>query len=199
MDFAANNANHVTTLLHAWREGRSDARDELITIVYPQLRSLAARHLSGENAGHTLNATSLVHEAYLKILGSEGKWEDRVHFFAVSARVMRHILVDHAKANRSQKRGGLAAKVSLENAIAISPEPEERLLDLDEALHNLSEIDQRKADLVELIYFGGMNQTEAAEVLNVSETTVQRDLRMAKAWLYRALNPPAGNEPSADY
>ena len=149
--------------------------------------------MSGEKSGHTLSATGLVHEAYLKILGSEVPWEDRVHFFAVSARVMRHILVDHAKANRREKRGGLAAKVSLEEAVVISPEPEERLLDLDEALRNLAELDRRKADLVELVYFGGMSQEEAAAALNISEATVQRDLRMAKAWLYRALNQSSGN------
>jgi RNA polymerase sigma factor (TIGR02999 family) len=149
--------------------------------------------MSGEKSNHTLSATGLVHEAYLKILGSEVPWEDRVHFFAVSARVMRHILVDHAKANRREKRGGLAAKVSLEDAIVISPEPEARLLDLDEALQNLAELDQRKADLVELLYFGGMSQGEAAAALNISEATVQRDLRMAKAWLYRALNQDSGS------
>ena len=159
-----------------------------MAIVYPQLRSLASRYMSGEKSGHTLSATGLVHEAYLKILGAEVPWEDRVHFFAVSARVMRHILVDHAKANRREKRGGFAAKVSLEDAIVISPEPEARLLDLDEALRSLAELDQRKAELIELLYFGGMSQSEAAAVLNISEATVQRDLRMAKAWLYRALN-----------
>ncbi len=191
MESGSNSANQVTVLLQAWREGRANARDELMTIVYPQLRSLAARYMSGEKPGHTLSATGLVHEAYLRILGSEVPWEDRVHFFAVSARVMRHILVDHAKTNRREKRGGLAAKVSLEDAIVVSPKPEERLLDLDEALHELAEIDRRKADLVELLYFGGMNQAEAAEVLHISEATVQRDLRLAKAWLYRALNTGA--------
>jgi RNA polymerase sigma factor (TIGR02999 family) len=159
-----------------------------MTIVYPQLRSLASRYMSGEKPCHTLSATGLVHEAYLKILGSEVPWSDRVHFFAVSARVMRHILVDHAKANRREKRGGSAAKISLEDAVVISSEPEECLLDLDRALRSLSELDQRKADLVELRYFGGMSQTEAAEVLNISEATAHRDLRMATAWLYRALN-----------
>jgi RNA polymerase sigma factor (TIGR02999 family) len=144
--------------------------------------------MSGENPSHTLSATGLVHEAYLKILGSEVPWSDRVHFFAVSARVMRHILVDHAKANRREKRGGSVPKICLEDAVVISSEPEERLLDLDKALRNLSELDQRKADLIELRYFGGMSHAEAAEALNISEATAQRDLRMATAWLYRALN-----------
>ena len=160
-----------------------------MTMVYPQLRSLASRYMSGENPGHTLSATGLVHEAYLKILGSKVSWEDRIHFFAVSARVMRNILVDHAKSNRREKRGGFASEIPIDEAIIIGPEPEQRLLDLDEALRNLAEIDSRKAELVELLYFGGLSQTEAAEVLKVSEGTVQRDLRLAKAWLYQALNP----------
>lgn len=188
MNLGEKYAPDVTALLHAWRDGRANAREELMAIVYPQLHSLASRYMSAETSGHTLSATGLVHEAYLKLLGSEVPWQDRVHFFAVSARVMRRILVDHAKAHRRVKRGGLAAQVSLEEAAAISPEPEERLLDLDEALRNLAEMDQRKADLVELLYFSGMNQTEAAAALNISEATVQRDLRMAKAWLYRVLN-----------
>lgn len=186
-----NSAQHLTVLLHAWREGGSNARDELMAAVYPQLRSLASRYMGAESSGHTLSATGLVHEAYIKMLGADVPWQDRVHFFAVSARVMRHILVDHAKANRREKRGGAAAKVSIEDAIVISAEPEERLLDLDEALKNLAEVDQRKADLVELLYFGGMNQSEAAAALGISEATVQRDLRLAKAWLYRALNQSA--------
>ena len=193
MEPGNSHSQNVTALLHAWREGRMNARDELMAMVYPQLRSLASRYMSGERAGHTLSATGLVHEAYLKMLGVEVSWEDRVHFFAVSARVMRHILVDHAKANRREKRGGAASKVSLEDAIVISPQPEARLLDLDEALRNLAELDQRKADLIELLYFGGMSQSEAAAALNISEATVQRDLRMAKAWLYRALNQNSGS------
>jgi RNA polymerase sigma factor (TIGR02999 family) len=188
MQNEVGSAPNVTALLHAWREGRANARDELMTIVYPQLRSLASRYMTGEKPCHTLSATGLVHEAYLKILGSEVPWSDRVHFFAVSARVMRHILVDHAKANRREKRGGSAAKICLEDAVVISSKPEERLLDLDKALRSLSELDQRKADLVELRCFGGMSQAEAAEALNISEATAHRDLRMATAWLHRALN-----------
>ena len=183
-------AENLTGLLHAWRAGKADAYDQLFTLVYPKLRTLAARCMGGKNPNDTLNATSLVHEAYLKISGSELAWVDRVHFFALSARVMRQILVDHARAHRREKRGGDAAKISIEDAVVISPAPEERLLDLDEALRNLAEIDPRKADMVELSYFGGLNQTEVAAALKISEPTVQRDLRMAKAWLYRALNQP---------
>lgn len=191
MDSAAHRTKEVTVLLQAWRNGGASAREELMECVYPQLRSLAARYMSSESAGHTLNATGLVHEAYLRILGSDVSWHDRVHFFAVSARIMRRILVDHAKANRRLKRGGANAKVSLEDAAVISPEPEQRILDLDEALQNLATFDPRKADLIELVYFGGMTQTEAAVFMDVSEATVQRDLRLAKAWLYRALNQTA--------
>ena len=191
MNQEPGSAHDVTVLLHAWRNGRQDAYGELIEIVYPKLRALASRFMRGGNPEQTLNATGLVHEAYLKILGTELPWEDRVHFFAVSARAMRQILVDHARANRREKRGGSAPKISIEDAVVISPAPEERLLDLDDALRSLAEIDRRKADLVELLYFGGLNQSEAAAALNISEATVQRDLRMAKAWLYRELNQTA--------
>lgn len=182
----AADPQNLTALLRAWRAGEPAAYDQVIAIVYPQLRSLAHRCLRGQNEG-TLNATGLVHEAYLKLLGADLPWQDRIHFFAVSARVMRQILVDHARANRREKRGGAAAKISLEDAIVISPDPEERLLDLDEALQSLAQIDPRKANLIELLYFGGLTQPEAAAALGVSEPTVQRDLKLAKAWLYRAL------------
>ncbi|MBV9268429.1 MAG: sigma-70 family RNA polymerase sigma factor [Acidobacteriaceae bacterium] len=188
MESGNASARDLTVLLHAWREGQPDAREELVRRVYPQLRSLASRYLSSEKPGHTLNATGLVHEAFLKIVGADISWADRAHFFAISARVMRQILVDHAKSHGRVKRGGAAPKLSLEDAVVIAPAPEERLLDLDEALHELAAIDSRKAQLVEMVYFGGLSQAEAAEVLGVSEATVQRDLRLAKAWLYRALN-----------
>ncbi len=181
-------AHHVTGLLHSWRQGESAAREELITLVYPQLRSLAARYMSSESGGHTLSATALVHEAYMRILGSAVSWEDRVHFFAVAARVMRHILVDHAKSRRRAKRGGSAAKISLDDVVVISAAPEESLLDLHEALEHLAALDQRKSDLVEMVYFGGLSQLEAAAALNISEATVQRELRLAKAWLHHALD-----------
>lgn len=178
----------VTVLLKAWREGQPKALDELIAMVYPMLRSLASRYLSGERPGQTLNATGLVHEAYLKMLGIDVSWEDRVHFFAVSARVMRHILVDHAKANQRHKRGGGARQITFDEAALVSPEPEERLLDLDSALQDLAAVDSRKAEIIELTYFGGMTQSEVAGALGISEPTVQRDLRMARAWLFRELN-----------
>jgi RNA polymerase sigma factor (TIGR02999 family) len=122
------------------------------------------------------------------MLGSDVSWDDRVHFFAVSARIMRQILVDHAKSKHRAKRGGQAAKISLDDVVVVSGAPEEQLLELNEALDNLAKIDERKASLVELIYFGGLNQVEAATALKISEATVQRELRLAKAWLHHALD-----------
>jgi RNA polymerase sigma factor (TIGR02999 family) len=191
MDPSNTESNQVTMLLHAWRNGQDDAREQLMTLVYPQLRSLARHYMNGEGGGHTLSATGLVHEAYLKILGANVNWDDRVHFFAVAARVMRHVLVDHAKSKRRVKRGGAAAKISLDDVVVVSATADEHLLDLDEALDSLAKIDARKAELVELIYFGGLSQLEAATALSISEATVQRDLKMAKAWLYRALRRDA--------
>lgn len=178
---------HVTQLLHRWRGGEQKAYDELISLVYPQLRSLAARCMSAEQQGHTLSATALVHEAYVRIVGAEVDWADRVHFFAIAARVMRHILVDYAKSKKSAKRGGAAAIVTLDEAVAVGGAPEEQLIDVHEALEKLAALDQRKADLVELIYFGGLSYAEAAAALEISEATVHRELRLAKAWLHNAL------------
>lgn len=177
-------AEKVTVLLRAWREGDEGAMEQLIPIVYPQLRALAARYMGGESKGHTLSATALVHEAYLKLVDAEVPWADRLHFFAVAARVMRHILVDHAKSRHSLKRGGGAIKLSLDEVAQVSDAPEEQLLDLDAALVKLAAFDSRKAELVEMVYFGGLNQTEAAEAAGISEATVSRELRVAKAWLY---------------
>jgi RNA polymerase sigma factor (TIGR02999 family) len=188
MDQQAPDAHQVTRLLHAWRTGQDDARQELISLVYPQLRSLAAHYMSGEAPNHTLSATGLVNEAYIKILGSDVAWDDRVHFFALAARIMRHILVDHAKSKHREKRGGSAAKISLDDVVVVSAEPEDQLIYLNEALDELASLDRRKADMVELIYFGGLSQLEAASVLGISEATVQRELRLAKSWLYRFLS-----------
>lgn len=189
-------SRQVTGLLHQWRQGDAQAREELIGVVYPQLRSLAGRYMNAENDGHTLSATALVHEAYLRILGSTVSWEDRVHFFAVAARVMRHVLVDHAKSRRRAKRGGAAAKISLDDVVVVSAAPEENLLDLHEALEQLATIDQRKSDLVEMVYFGGLSQAEAGAALGISEATVQREIRLAKAWLHTALEERPDASPS---
>lgn len=181
---SAAGKEQVTVLLRAWREGDGDAREQLLPLVYPHLRSLAGRYMAAEAKGHTLSATALVHEAYLKLVGSDVPWADRLHFFAVAARVMRHILVDHAKARYSQKRGGGAAKISLDEVAIVTDAPEEQLIDLDKALDKLAAIDKRKADLVEMVYFAGLSQAEAGEVIGISEPTVSRELRLAKAWLH---------------
>jgi RNA polymerase sigma factor (TIGR02999 family) len=184
---ANESQTHVTQLLRRWREGEQRAYDELVTLVYPQLRALAGRCMGGEQPGHTLSATALVHEAYLRIVGAEVEWADRVHFFAIAARVMRRILVDHAKSKATGKRGAGASKVPIDEAIPVTGTPEEQILDVHEALEKLTEVDRRKADLVELIYFGGLSYPEAAAALGISEATVHRELRLAKAWLHNTL------------
>jgi RNA polymerase sigma-70 factor (ECF subfamily) len=178
----------VTVLLRQWSEGNQEALDRLMPIVYAQLRKLAANSLKGERPNHTLRATELVHEAYLRLVGSETPWQNRVHFYAVAATVLRHILVDHAKANRRHKRGGDAEKIPLDEAVLVGPEASSEVMSLDEALKRLALTDARKSRIVELTFFGGMTLEEIAAVLNVSDKTVHRDLRVAKAWLHRELS-----------
>jgi len=179
--------SEVTRLLASWREGEPSARDALIAHVYPELRRLAERHLSGERPNHTLQATALIHEAFLRMVDTEVPWADRNHFFAVAARVMRRILVDHARARGRAKRGGGGAALTLDEALVVAPERPADLVALDEALERLHAQDARKADAIELHYFGGLTHQEVADVLGVSAATVDRDLRMARAWLYREL------------
>lgn len=177
----------VSRLLLAWREGDASARDQLLSHVYDELHRLAQGRLRSEDPGHTLQATALIHEAFLRLVDADVQWTSRGHFFAIAAGVMRRILVDHAKTRRREKRGGGAARVSLDDALLISPEPEADLVALDDALNRLQEIDERKAKAIELHYFGGLNYEETAESLGISPATVDRDLRFAKAWLYREL------------
>lgn len=179
----------VTVLLQQWSEGNKEALDQLMPIVYAQLRKLAAYSLRGERPNHTLRATELVHEAYLKLVGSETPWQNRAHFYAVAATVLRHILVDHAKTNRRQKRGGDAEKIPLDEAVLVGPEVSSEVMSLDEALKRLAATDARKSQIVELSFFGGMTLEEIAAVLNISDKTVHRELRVAKAWLHRELSP----------
>jgi RNA polymerase sigma factor (TIGR02999 family) len=176
----------VTALLHAWRSGDAASFDRLMAVVYPELRAIAARHLSGEAEGHTLQPTALVHEAYLRLVGSEIEWEDRKHFFAVAARAMRRVLVDHARARRREKRGGDAIFVTLDDQLALEASGVD-LVALDEALDRLAEHDERKARAIELHFFGGLSYDETARALDVSAATVDRDLRMGKAWLLHQL------------
>jgi RNA polymerase sigma factor (TIGR02999 family) len=177
----------VTRLLKEWGSGNKAALDELMPVVYQQLRKLASICLRSERPDHTLRATALVHEAYLRLVDADVAWEDRVHFFAVSARLLRRILVDHAKANKRQKRGGGAATISLDEAIMIGPQTTGGIVELDEALQRLAVHDRRKSDIIELLCFGGLTYDEAAAALNISPATVHRELKMAKAWLHREL------------
>jgi RNA polymerase sigma factor (TIGR02999 family) len=177
----------VTQLLHQWSNGNKQALDELMPVVYDQLRKLASNCLRAERPDHTLRATALVHEAYVRLVDSDVAWQDRVHFFAVSARMLRRILVDHAKSGNRKKRGGEFQKVPLDEAVLIGPQGGKGLVELDEALQRLAAQDQRKSELIELLFFGGMTYDEAAAALNISPATVHRELTLAKAWLYREL------------
>ena len=180
-------AHQVTILLRAWRAGDKGALDRLIPLVYDQLRRLAAHQMRQERPDHTLRATALVHDAYLRLAGADVAWEDRAHFLSIAALTIRRILVDHAKSLQRAKRGSGGRKVplddSLGDAILLQPSDPERMLDLENALGLLERQDARKAKLLELFYFGGLNAAEAAEVLGVSASTVNRELKMAKAWM----------------
>ena len=171
-----------------WCKGDESALDKLMPLVYDELRGLAHRYMNRERAGHTLQTTALVNEAYLRLVDqSKVHWENRTHFFAVAARVMRHILVDHAREHSRAKRGGGAPVVSLDEAATLSPERAREVLALDEALNELAKTDKRKSEVVELRYFGGLSIDETAEILKITPTTVSRDWRWAKAWLYKAV------------
>jgi RNA polymerase sigma factor (TIGR02999 family) len=178
----------VTALLFAWRSGDKDAYDRLFEQVHAELHRLARRYMAGERPGHVLQATALVNEAYLRLIEIEQvSWQDRAHFFAVAARVMRRILVDDARARHYQKRGGGAEKISLEEAILVSGQPGRELIALDDALTALAAVDERKSRVVELRFFGGLNLEETATVVGVSPDTIKRDWRMAKVWLLREI------------
>jgi RNA polymerase sigma factor (TIGR02999 family) len=180
-------ADSVTALLAEWRAGNEDARDRLMPIVYDQLRCLAARVRESERPDHTLAPTALVHEAYLRLVHIDVPWQDRAHFFKLAARLMRRILVDYARTERRQKRGGGAVKVSLEDLVQLPMAPDSYLPEVDEALDRLEKMDPRKAELIDLLYFGGLTQQEAAQALGISPTSVNRELLVAKSWLYQEL------------
>ena len=177
----------VTQLLQQWGSGNKEALDELMPVVYEQLRKLATNCLRSERPDHTLRATALVHEAYLKLVDSDVTFQDRVHFYAVSARILRRILVDHARTQNRKKRGGEFEKIPLDDAIMVGPQADRGIIELDDALKLLAEQDQRKSELIELLFFGGLTYDEAAEALKISPATVHRELTLAKAWLYREL------------
>jgi RNA polymerase sigma factor (TIGR02999 family) len=178
----------ITRLLIDWRGGDQAALEQLIPLVHDELRRLARRHMAHEHAGHTLQATALVNEAYVRLIDvRQVKWQDRAHFFAMSSRLMRRILVDFARSKGYQKRGGGAQKVSFDEALVVSQEPGQDLVALDDALNALSAFDARKAQVVEMRFFGGLSVEETAEALKVSVDTVMRDWKLAKAWLLREL------------
>jgi RNA polymerase sigma factor (TIGR02999 family) len=178
----------VSHLLQRWSEGDSEALDQLMPLVYGELRRMARRYMGQQPSGHTLQTTALIHEAYLRLVGQEEKhWENRAHFFGVAAQAMRHILVDYARARKTVKRGGKLRTISLEEAAIVSEERAAELVALDEALAELARLSPRQSRVVELRYFGGLSVVETAEVLKVSPDTVTRDWNQAKAWLHRAL------------
>ncbi len=181
--------NEVTQLLVAWSEGDQTALEKLVPLVYDELHRLARRYMRRERARHTLQTTALVNEAYLRLVDLKRvRWQNRAHFFAVSAQVMRRILVDFARSRRYQKRGGSAFQVSFERALNIGEQRDTDLVALDDALGALAEVDPRKSKVVELRFFGGLSVEDTAHVLKVSPDTVMRDWKMAKVWLLRELS-----------
>ena len=175
--------HEVTRLLQSMHAGNREAVDALVPLVYSELRKLAAHYLKGERAGHTLQPTALVHEAFLRLIEQETDWQNRAHFFAMAASLMRRILVDYARGYKAEKRGGEAEKISLEDIFVFVKEKPSEVIALDEALKALAEIDPRRAKVVEMRFFGGLNNEEIAEVLGVHSNTVLRDWNLARAWL----------------
>jgi RNA polymerase sigma factor (TIGR02999 family) len=181
--------HELTQLLNAWSEGDRAALDKLTPFVYEELRRLAHSYMNRERKGHTLQTTALVHEAYLRLFNREQiHWQNRAHFFAIAAQLMRCILVDHARGHASQKRGGKAQMVSLDEAAVISQEQASEVIALDEALQGLAAIDPQQSRIVELRFFGGLSVDETAEVLSLSPATIKREWSSAKLWLHREIS-----------
>lgn len=180
---------NVTQLLIDWRGGNNDALNQLMPLVYDELRDLAKRYMRRENSSHTLQTNALVNEAYLRLVNQQAvDWQNRAHFFAIAAQVMRHLLVDHARSKQYAKRGGGAVQVTLDEGLVVSDESSVELLALHQALERMEKMDDRKSKIVELRYFGGLSTEEVAEVLGISEITVKREWAKAKAWLFRELS-----------
>jgi RNA polymerase sigma factor (TIGR02999 family) len=179
---------NVTLLLMEWSNGNRAALDELLPLVYAELRRRARYYMRAENPGHTLQPTALVHDAYLRLVDQEGaNWQNRAHFFAVASQVIRHILVDHARSRDRVKRGGAALRVTWVDDLSVSKPEEIDLVGLDDALSRLTQLDERQSRIVELRFFGGLSIEETAEALKISPATVKREWTMARAWLYREL------------
>jgi RNA polymerase sigma factor (TIGR02999 family) len=184
--------HEITQMLIDWGNGDREALDRLIPVVYTELRRQAARHLRRERAGHTLQTTDLIHEAYLRLVDQRNvRWQNRAHFFAVAAQSMRRILVDHARRRRRAKRGGSGIVLALDERLVAAPKSDVDLLALDEALTRLAAIDVRQSQIVELRFFSGLSIEETSAVIGVSRTTVKDDLNMAKAWLRREIGGKA--------
>jgi len=178
----------ITQLLLHWSDGDKSALDQLVPLVYPELRRLAKRHMAREDPAHTLQTSALINEAYLKLVDQQNiNWQNRAHFFAVAAQVMRHILVDHARTRNYAKRGGGAPKLPLDEAVALTEQRAEELIALDDALRDLARLDARRSQIIELRFFGGLTLEETAEVMDMSPSTVQREWRAAKAWLHHTM------------
>ena len=181
--------SEVTQLLLAWSDGDNSALEKLIPLVYDELRRLARRYMVRERSGHTLQTTALVNEAYLRMVDlKEVQWQNRAHFFAVSAQLMRHILVDFARSRGYKKRGGGTVQIPIDDALDVSTHEPSDLIALDDALNSLAEIDARKSKVVEMRFFGGLSVEETAHVLKISPETVMRDWKMAKVWLLREIS-----------
>jgi RNA polymerase sigma factor (TIGR02999 family) len=181
--------HRVTQLLMEWSHGDDAALAELTPLVYEELRRLAHHYMEGQRPDHTLQTTALVNEAYLRLADQTNpRWQNRAHFFAVAARAMRQIVVDYARSQQSQKRGGGLLRIELDEAAIVSPEQSKEIIDLHEALERLATLDSRKAQVVELKYFGGLNYDEMAEVLKISRVTVRRDWEFARLWLYTEMH-----------
>lgn len=189
---ATTSPHEVTQLLLDWSNGSHDALDKLMPLVDQELNRLAHHYMRRESPGHTLQTTALVNEAYLRLVDQKHvQWKNRAHFFALSAQLMRRILVDHARKRRYEKRGGGAPRISFDEAVIVSPQRRADLIALDDALNKLATIDPRKSKIVELRFFGGLSVEETAEALQISAVTVIREWSMAKAWLYNSLSDEA--------
>ena len=179
--------DQITRLLGEWQAGDEDALEQLTPFVYAELQKLAASHMRKERGGHTLQPTALVNEAFLKLLGADVDFANRAHFYGIASRVMRRVLVEHARYNSRQKRGGGAEKVTLHESLVGGEDREADIVELDTALNKLADFDARMARAIELLYFGGLSHEETAEVIGVSRTTLFEDLKLAKAWLNKEL------------
>jgi RNA polymerase sigma factor (TIGR02999 family) len=193
MTSGSGSAQDITGLLVAWSNGDRAALDTLVPLIYAELHRLARRYMRQEGPGHTLETTALVNEAYLRLVNQKQvNWQNRTHFFAVSAQSMRNILVDMARGRKRQRRGGNAEHLSLDESLVFSEERASELIALDDALTALAKVDERKSRIVEMRYFGGLSVEETADVLQISVATVDREWRRARAWLYSELNQAGG-------